>query len=101
LAKQTDDFRRYAVIGAEQRLLELAEEAAVIFTAFPELRDRGFMDPSEDDKPARGGGAGSGAAGQPSGRRKRRKMSAAARQRISDAQKARWAKQKAAAGKKR
>jgi hypothetical protein len=32
--------------------------------------------------------------------RKRRKMSAAARKRISDAQKARWARQKAADGKK-
>jgi hypothetical protein len=35
----------------------------------------------------------------PSGRRKRRKMSAAARKAISDAQKARWARQRAAAKK--
>jgi hypothetical protein len=90
--RQSDDLRRWAVIGAEQRLLAIAEEAAMIFRVFPELRDRGFM--------AKGSTSGSNpsqAAGRP--RRRRRKMSAEARKRISDAQKARWARVKA--GKKK
>ena len=38
------DLREWAVKGAEQRLVELAEEARTIFVAFPELpgRGRGF-----------------------------------------------------------
>jgi len=92
--RMTKDFRSYAVVGAEQRLLQLAEEAAQIFALFPELRapGRGFM-------ALRGGArtAENGAAEQtPTRRRRRRKMSAEARKRISDAQKARWKKQKAA-----
>ena len=35
------DLREWAVKGAEQRLVELAEEARTIFAAFPELRGRG------------------------------------------------------------
>jgi hypothetical protein len=84
------------VKGAELRLLELAEEAATIFGHFPELRapGRGFManataaspDPAHGEQPRR---------------RRRRKMSAEARKRISDAQKARWAKQRAGGTKKK
>ena len=83
------ELRRYAVAGAEQRLLQLAEEAAEIFAIFPELRapGRGFM--------ARSGRADRAKADAPAPRR-RRKMSAAARKKISDAQKARWKKQKRA-----
>jgi len=87
MAKRLDsDLRKWALIGAERRLVELAEEAAAIHRAFPELRQRG-------PKTARG--AEPGAEGSGGRRRKRRKMSAAARKRISMAQKARWAKQKA------
>jgi hypothetical protein len=55
-------------------LNQLAHEIAAIHAAFPELRQ-----------------------GRKSSvvRRRRRKLSAEARKRISDAQKARWAKQKA------
>jgi hypothetical protein len=83
------ELRKYAVAGAEQRLLQLAEEAAEIFAIFPELRapGRGFM--------ARSGRADRDEAGATAPRR-RRKMSAEARKRISDAQKARWKKQKRA-----
>jgi hypothetical protein len=95
--RQKENLRRYAVVGAEQRLLELAEEAAGIFAIFPELRapGRGFM-----------AGGRAGRAGQSAGtaarpRRRRRKMSAEARKRISDAQKARWARQRAAGGSKK
>ena len=83
------ELRRYAVAGAEQRLLQLAEEAAEIFAIFPELRapGRGFM--------ARSGRADRDEAGAAAPRR-RRKMSAEARKKISDAQKARWKKHKRA-----
>ena len=97
--REHTDLRRYAVVGAEQRLLELAEEAAAIFAIFPELRapGRGFM-----AKAGRRGEAGAADAAAASPRkRSRRKMSAEARKRISDAQKARWAKQKAAGGAKK
>lgn len=91
--RQGNNLRRYAVVGAEQRLLELAEEAAGIFAMFPELRapGRGFM----------AGGQGGRAGNAAPRRRRRRKMSAEARKRISDAQKARWARQKAAGGSKK
>jgi len=95
--RQKSDLRRYAVVGAEQRLLELAEEAAAIFAIFPELRapGRGFM-----AKAAGRGGPAADAAAAPT-KRRRRKMSADARRRISEAQKARWAKQKAAGASKK
>jgi hypothetical protein len=99
VAKKTDgDLRRYAVVGAEHRLLEIAEEAGRIFQAFPELRARG-----RGLDAVRGASAGGGsAAPEPRGRRRRRrKMSAEARKRISDAQKARWAKQKSGGGTKK
>jgi hypothetical protein len=79
------DMRRYALAGAEQRLLELGVEAAHIFRTFPELRSRGrgfdaIGEPGSGEKSGR------------TPRRRRRTMSAEARKRISDAQKARWAK---------
>lgn len=76
------DVRWWALRGAERRLVEIAEEAKAIFRHFPELRGkgRGFSaeTPETPKAPAR-----------------RRRLSAAARKRISDAQKARWAKVKA------
>jgi hypothetical protein len=94
--RQGNNLRRYAVVGAEQRLLELAEEAAGIFAMFPELRapGRGFMSGGL-------GGRTRQTAGTAKPPRRRRKMSAEARKRISDAQKARWARQKAAGGSKK
>ena len=35
--QRVSNLRVYAVIGAEQRLLQIAEEARAIFKAFPEL----------------------------------------------------------------
>jgi hypothetical protein len=82
----TLDLRVWAVKGAEQRLVEIADEARAIFEAFPELRaqGRGF------DLRVTGKRAVSEpvAAGAP---RRRRRMSAAARKRIGDAQRKRWA----------
>ena len=83
----TSDLRTWALKGAEQRLVELAGEAKAIFAAFPELRARGrgfdvaASGPREGKEPTQGAAP----------RRRRRKMSAEARKRIGDAQRARWA----------
>ena len=93
-------LRDWAVKGAEQRLLEIANETAAIHRAFPELRRRG------NGIPAVGAAASTSVSARKV--RGRRRMSADARRRISEAQKARWAKQRgdgqtqaAAAGSKR
>jgi hypothetical protein len=98
--RQDSSLRTYAVIGAEQRLLQIAEEARAIFQAFPELRapNRGFGARIGGQSPFPWGprpSADGGNGRKRRGNRRRRKMSAAARKRISEAQKARWAKQKA------
>jgi hypothetical protein len=96
MAKPSINIQGLALLGARQRLRELDEERAAIFRAFPQLRS------------ASSAGAGSKASnkeesnGRPEARaRKRRRMSADARRRISEAMKARWAKQRAGEAKKR
>ena len=86
------DLREWAVKGAEQRLVELAEEARAIFAAFPELRGagRGF-------EVSRGRKAET-ASVTPS-KRRRKPMSAAARRKIALAQKKRWAEWRKKKGK--
>ena len=98
--QQDPSLRLYAVIGAEQRLLQIADEARAIFQAFPELRapNRGFgacggkspVSVAKAGCPEEGGLVENGR--RRKGKRRRRRMSAAARKRISEAQKARWAK---------
>jgi hypothetical protein len=87
------DLRVWAIKGAEQRLVEIANEAKAIFAMFPELRKQGsaFSVPGS-------GKTGRTEPGEGAAPRRRRKMSAAARKRIGDAQRARWAKQKGAKG---
>ena len=142
------ELRRYAVLGAETRLLALTEEVAAIHRVFPELRNGGRPDlrnASENgssaggtqarDKGRRKGGmsaaqrravsermrkywAGRRDASRQQGNKSAAKrpraaargvaakkatrgprtMSPAARKRISEAQKARWAKQRAEKG---
>ena len=77
------DIRRWALLGARERLAELAAEASDIYKAFPELRSHaiGF------GKRTGGSTAPVNAAPAP-----RRTLSTNAQKRISDAQKARWAK---------
>lgn len=79
------DVRDWARMGAERRLVEIAEEAAAIHRAFPELRDR---------HEARG----SRNAATPSPRpiRRRRRISAAGRAKLRAALKKRWAAAKKA-----
>jgi hypothetical protein len=111
VARPTSELRRFAVMGAEQRLLQISAEAKAIYRTFPEVRRRGRgMAPVGDggytSSPSSGGAAdipspfGDGARAPRKGRGlgrpgKRRTMSADARRRISEAQKARWAKQRA------
>jgi hypothetical protein len=89
MAKFDTDIREWAVKGAEQRLLEIAAEAQSIYRHFPELRHRGKRT-GVQDMAAADGGIERGI--RP--RRRRPQMSADARKRISEAQKARWAKQR-------
>jgi hypothetical protein len=73
--------------GAEHKYRELKAEIAALVKVFPHLRYGSAVSPSIPDAvedPAR------------KTRRKRRRMSAAAREAISHAQKRRWAKQRAA-----
>jgi hypothetical protein len=86
-----NDLHMWAVKGAEQRLVEIAEETRVILATFPELKT---LNPGLTDEGRRGDKAPISTAAP----RRRRKMSAAARKRIGDAQRARWAKQKATSG---
>jgi hypothetical protein len=87
MPKHSSHILELARKGAEHRYEELKAEIAALIKSFPDLSRRGVraaIDVSAEpaamiDRP-----------------RKRRKMSAAARKRISLAQKARWAKQKAA-----
>lgn len=76
------ELRAWAVKGAEQRLVEIAEEARWIFSAFPELRapGRGFADDTVAAAPAR-------TTAPP----KRRRLSAAARKAVSARMTKYWA----------
>lgn len=82
------DLRRFAVAGAARRIEELEREKAQILSAFPQLRARnrgtGALDRTVESASV--------------GRKRRRRISAEGRRRISEAQKARWAKQKGEAG---
>jgi len=77
------DIRRWALLGARERLAQLAAEATDIYKTFPELRSYaiGFGKRTRHDTMDAAGGAAP-----------RRPLSAEARKRISDAQKARWAR---------
>jgi hypothetical protein len=91
MAKSSFDLRAWALIGAQQRLRDLDQERAAILAAFPQLRAgaggrRGRPRGSTSVKQASGVAGGR--------KRKRRRLSKEARRRISEAQKARWAKQK-------
>jgi hypothetical protein len=88
MAKHSARILELAKRGAEARLRELLEEMKVLTLSFPHLRDA----VDRDDLPvpfllSRGSESGA--------RRAKRKLSAAGRKAIGDAQRARWARQKA------
>lgn len=80
------NMRQWALKGAEQRLVEIAAEAARIYAEFPELRDQGRGHDSQRGEPVQ--------SFAPRTRKRRSSISVEGRRRISEAQKARWAKQK-------
>ena len=82
------EMRDWARKGAEQRLVEIAEEASAICAAFPELRDRGDKRPTAHRSGS--GGANGGVAGATQ-KRRRRKMSAAQKKAVSERMKKYWA----------
>ena len=110
MANDTTDLRRWAAIGAEQRLLQISAEEQAIYRTFPELRRKSpgvrvAAGVGQLQNPVSGGGEhvpfsdGVRPPGKRGpGRPRKRTMSADARRRISEAQKARWARQKAQGG---
>lgn len=81
-----EDLRKWALVGAEQRLAALAVEAAAIHRVFPQL-------------PGRVRGAAAVVAGtgrKVAGRKRRRRMSAAGRAKLRASLKKRWAAAKRA-----
>jgi hypothetical protein len=93
MAKHSSQILELAKRGANARFRELLDELKMLTVSFPHLRDA----VGRDDLPItflmRRGRDKAQAAAAPT---VRRKMSAKARKAISNAQKARWAKQKAA-----
>jgi hypothetical protein len=95
LPKRTKNIHLYELAkrGAEVQLRELLHEAKLLLGLFPHLRDS----VDQDELPLNFIMARSSGAVTKMTRRRRRRMSAAARAKISAAQKARWTKQKAGA----
>lgn len=122
--RQNDDLRRWAVMGAEARLVELAEEITRIHQQFPELRKKARILEAalrrrqrgknkaklgKHDDPGLGSDSrwsvarahdlqGRRMLEQKTEKKRKRRLSAAGRKAISDAAKARWAREQAAKG---
>jgi hypothetical protein len=91
MPKQSSHILELAKRGAEHRYAELKTEIVALVRAFPHLRTHARRRATPIDMSAEP------AAMIDRPRRKRRTMSAAARRKISLAQKRRWARQKAGA----
>src|SRR4051812_19510460 len=95
MAKHSSHILELAKRGADARFRELVDEIKLLTVSFPHLRNA----VGTDDLPVkfllRRGRDKAARMAEP---KARRKMSAKARKAISDAQKRRWAKQKAADG---
>lgn len=81
------DLRNWARMGAERRLVDIAQEAAAIHAAFPELRDRHEAAKTLGRRNAASNGA------KP---KRRRRLSAAGRAKLRASLKKRWAAAKKA-----
>ncbi len=95
MAKRNGDMRRWALAGAERRLLEIAAEAAAIHRAFPELRQGGRR-PREIPFPR-----GAKEPATQGRKRRRRKMSDAQRKAIAKRMRSYWKGRRAANEKKK
>ena len=88
----SSDIRRYALVGAEARLSEMAQEVDAIRRAFPELREtRGPRRREAAAEQVSGGESGTPARG----RRRRSTMSAAQRKAVGERMKKYWAARRA------
>jgi len=81
------DIRRWALLGARERLTQLSAEASEIYKAFPELRSHAIGFGKRAGRPVAAASSVENGGASP-----RRVLSADARKRISDAQKLRWAR---------
>jgi hypothetical protein len=90
MAKHSSNILELARRGAQHRYEELTAELNALIRQFPDLRGSVRRTVTRGRRTVETAGAAAGP-------RKRRKLSAAARKAISDAQKARWAKQRAEA----
>jgi hypothetical protein len=98
MAKHSFHILELARRGAEHKYMELKAELAQLVRAFPDLASRTTGAARRSPAPStRRRAADPSASGEDQPRRRRRKLSAKARKAISDAQKKRWAAQKAAA----
>jgi hypothetical protein len=95
---ESSELRTWALKGAEQRLVEIATEAAAIHRAFPELREKGAggAGQRENGRPGRAA-RGTNGSGTPAAARKGRKFTAAQRKAFGDRMRKYWAERKAAA----
>jgi hypothetical protein len=87
----------YAHIGAAARLVEIQAEVSAIRRAFPELEAESRKRRQPPGKAPRAASRPRTATQEPVALKPKRKMSLAARRAISQAQKKRWAAQKAVA----
>ena len=92
MAKHSSRILELARRGADVRFRELLDELSVLTLSFPHLRDAVGPDDLPISFLLRRGRDKADAMAAP---RKRRKLSAAGRKAIGDAQRKRWAKQKA------
>ena len=96
MPRPTFQLQEFARIGAAARIKELQAEIAAIRRDFPALGAPGGESTMPSPPRKRPGRPTANlAAKAPSPRKRRRKMSAEARKKISEAQKKRWAAQKA------
>ena len=116
MAKQTAEFRQWALAGAQAAIDKMQSEILRIRAAFPELGVHETGNRRRRRRPPKATGTEAGQteteipfpkrktrsqSADSGSRRPKRTMSPEARKRIGDAQRARWAKQREGGGKKR
>ena len=89
------EMRRYALAGAEARLVQITEEAEAIRRAFPELGGNGAGRHGRPSSTAPDAADAQQSDG-PTAKRKRRSMSAAQRKAVADRMKRYWAARRGA-----
>jgi len=95
----SSDIRRYALVGAQARLLEISEEVEAIRRAFPELQEKRRRSNSSGTRAgtAQPPAESDGTSASTSGRGPRRGMSAVQRKAVGERMKRYWAARRAAA----